>query len=59
MENEKRYKVKEMADLLGMSTQTLRRYDDLGIIFPERGDDNDLPVLQNVGHDPAFAAAKP
>lgn len=41
MENEKRYKVKEMADLLGMSTQTLRRYDDLGIIFPERGDDND------------------
>ena len=46
MENNKRYKVKELADILGMTTQTLRRYDSLGIISPERSGDNDYRMYK-------------
>lgn len=37
----KRYKVKEIADLLDITTQTLRRYDKLGIVSPSRDEEND------------------
>ena len=37
----KRYKVKEIADLLDITPQTLRRYDKLGIVAPSRDEEND------------------
>jgi len=44
----KRYKVKEIADLLGMTTQTLRRYDSLGIIEPAREEGNSYRTYQTL-----------
>lgn len=44
----KRYKVKEMADLLGMTTQTLRRYESLGIIAPARDEENSYRTYQTL-----------
>lgn len=44
----KRYKVKEIADLLAITTQTLRRYDSLGIIDPVRDEENSYRTYQTL-----------
>lgn len=36
----KRYKVKELAAIAGITSQTLRRYEELGIFAPERDEEN-------------------
>lgn len=42
----KRYKVKELAAIAGVTPQTLRRYDELGIIHPVRDDENQYRLYQ-------------
>ena len=38
------YKIKELAELSGVSARTLRYYDQIGLLKPERQEDNGYRV---------------
>ena len=42
----KKYLVKELATLAGINPQTLRRYEDLGVVHPVRGEENEYRLYE-------------